>query len=175
MRTVLVVDDLPVLTEQYSYDLKRIGGFEVVTAGGGREALEILESEAVDCVILDLEMPDFDGFDVLRELGRRDSDGSGEAVLAVPVIVYTGTGSYERCVEAMRLGAHGFIDKSEPMERVVREIEGALERDRLAVRVRGLERKLGLDSPLIGDSPAMDELRSAMARVAPIPSPVPSA
>jgi two-component system nitrogen regulation response regulator NtrX len=164
LRTVLVVDDLPALTEQYSYDLKRIAGFDVLTAGGGREALDILDNEAVDCVILDLEMPGLDGFDVLRELARRE--------VAVPVIVYTGTGSTERCVEAMRLGAHGFIDKTEPMERVVREIEGALERDRLTVRVRKLEKRLGLDSPLIGDSPAMDELRSAMARVAAIPSPV---
>ena len=71
--------------------------------------------EPVDCVILDLEMPGMDGFEVLRALERRG--------IEVPVIVYTGTGNYDRCIQAVRLGAYGFIDKAEPIERVVQEIE----------------------------------------------------
>ena len=67
-----------------------------------------------------------DGFDVLRALERKGSE--------VPVIVYTGTGNYDRCIQAVRLGAYGFIDKAEPMERVVHEIETAIERRRLRVR-----------------------------------------
>jgi two-component system nitrogen regulation response regulator NtrX len=69
-------------------------------------------------------MPGLDGFGVLNELRR-----GGETT---PVIVYTGTGNYERCVRAIKLGAYDFIDKSEPMERVVREIENAVERQAAA-------------------------------------------
>ena len=91
----------------------------------------------------------------------------------VPVIVYTGTGSYDRCIQALRLGADGFIDKGEAMTRVVREIEAALERRRLLGEVgqpqdppgrrylaRGIER---------ADARA---LRERIARLATLPSPV---
>jgi DNA-binding NtrC family response regulator len=89
----------------------------------------------------------------------------------VPVIVYTGTGDYDRCIQAVRLGAYGFIDKAEPMERVVREVETVLERKRLRAEVASLQRQLG-ETSLIGDSAAIGRLREAIARVAPIPSPV---
>ena len=163
MSVVLVVDDVPALAQQYAYDLKRVGDYDVLTAPGGNEALALLSRSAVDCVILDLEMPGMDGFAVLRALDERGSE--------VPVIVYTGTGNYDRCIQAVRLGAYGFIDKGEPMERVVREVESALERKRLRTEVAALRRQLG-ESSLVGESPALQRLREAIARVAPIPSPV---
>src|SRR6188472_4042929 len=101
------------MAEQYAYDLRRIGRYTVSIASGGEQALDILTREPIDCVVLDLEMPGTDGFDVLRRLKQQELD--------VPVIVYTGTGSYDRCIQAVRLGASGFIDKSEPVERVVQE------------------------------------------------------
>jgi DNA-binding NtrC family response regulator len=163
MTLVLVVDDVPALAEQYAYDLKRVGRYDVLTARGGDEALQTLTRSAVDCMILDLEMPGMDGFAVLRALEERGSE--------VPVIVYTGTGNYDRCIQAVRLGASGFIDKSEPMERVVREVEAVLERKRLRSEVASLRRQLG-ESSLVGESPALRRLHEATARVAPIPSPV---
>jgi DNA-binding NtrC family response regulator len=161
---VLVVDDVAALAQQYAYDLKRVGGYEALVAHSGREALDLLEREALDCVILDLEMPGMDGFEVLRAMERRG--------FRVPVVVYTGTGNYDRCVQAIRLGAAGFIDKAEPMERVVQEVEHALERQRLVAQVAVLRRHLDGHAPLVGVSPAMHQLREAIARVARIPSPV---
>jgi DNA-binding NtrC family response regulator len=118
----------------------------------------------VDCVLLDLEMPVMDGFEVLRALERKGSQ--------VPVIVYTGTGNFDRCIQAIRLGAYGFIDKAEPMPRVVHEIESALERRRLRSEVGTLRRQLGRETSLIGSSAPLVQLREAIARVAPVPSPV---
>jgi DNA-binding NtrC family response regulator len=164
MTLVLVVDDVPAMAEQYAYDLKRLGGFEVHVSHDGRQALERLGGEPVDCVILDLEMPGMDGFEVLRALERRGSE--------VPVIVYTGTGNYDRCIQAVRLGAYGFIDKSEPVERVVREIELAIERRRLLTEVRSLRRRLDGESTLVGGSAAMLRLREQIGKVAPVPSTV---
>jgi two-component system nitrogen regulation response regulator NtrX len=164
MTLVLVVDDVAALAEQYAYDLKRLGGLDTLTAPSGAAALEALAREPVDCVILDLEMPALDGFDVLREMRERGFD--------TPVIVYTGTGSYERCVRAVRLGAYGFIDKAEPMERVAQEVARAVEHRRLTREVASLRRRLDDGSPLIGGSPAMRAVRESIARVASIPSPV---
>ena len=163
MTLVLVVDDVPALAQQYAYDLKRVGSYDVLTAGSGVDALELMTRSAVDCIILDLEMPGMDGFAVLRALEERGSE--------VPVIVYTGAGNYDRCIQAVRLGAYGFIDKSEPMERVVREVETVLERKRLRNEVASLRRQLG-ESSLVGESPALRRLREGIERVAPIPSPV---
>jgi two-component system, NtrC family, nitrogen regulation response regulator NtrX len=164
MTLVLVVDDVPAMAEQYAYDLRRLGGYEVEIVQDGRQALERLGGEAFDCVILDLEMPGMDGFEVLRTLERRGSE--------VPVIVYTGTGDYDRCIQAVRLGAYGFIDKAEPVERIVREIELATERRRLRAEVRTLRHRLDGESALVGSSAALQRLREQIARVAPVPSTV---
>jgi two-component system nitrogen regulation response regulator NtrX len=161
---VLVVDDVPAMAEQYAYDLQRVGGYETLIANGGKEALDLVTAEAVDCVILDLEMPGVDGFEVLRTLQDRR--------IETPVIVYTGTGNYDRCIQAIRLGAYSFIDKAESMERVVREVENALERTRLLAEVASLKRGQEAETPLVGSSPAMQKLKESIARLAPIPSPV---
>ena len=110
-------------------------------------------------MILDLEMPVLDGFAVLQ------SPWGG----ACAVIVYTGTGSYDRCRQAVQLGARSFLDKAEPMERVVREVEHVLERERLAREVATLRASEGA---LVGTSAALTRLQEQLARIAPIPSPV---
>ena len=164
MTTVLVCDDNAALAEQYAYDLRRLGAYEVLVALGGDEALGTLATDAVDCLILDLEMPGTDGFAVLRAMRERE--------LATPVIVYTGTGDFDRCTQAIRWGAYAFIDKAEPVERIVQEIENAIERRRILDEVAVLRRYADDQSAMVGASPAMRALKDAIARVAPIPSPV---
>jgi two-component system, NtrC family, nitrogen regulation response regulator NtrX len=164
MALILLVDDVAALAEQYAYDLRRIGGFEVRIAGSGQAGLDILSREPVDCMILDLEMPEMDGFEVLRQIRKEE--------IAVPVIVYTGTGSYDRCVQAVQLGALGFVDKAEAMPSVVREIQNALELTRLSSEVDSLRAATDRGSSLIGSSTPMMKLKAHMARVAPVPSTV---
>ena len=164
MTTVLIVDDVPAMAEQYAYDLRRLAGHETLIARDGDAALETLSREAVDCVILDLEMPGRDGFGVLRAMRERGME--------VPVVVYTGTGDFDRCVQAIRLGAYSFIDKADSVERVAREVENAIERRMLLAEVASLRTYAADDSALRGGSPAMQRLKDAIARVAPIPSTV---
>lgn len=163
MSHILVVDDVEALAEQYGYDLKRLGGHDVTVASSGVAALARLEHQSFDCVILDLEMPGMDGFEVLTTLRHRGNE--------VPIIVYTGTGNFDRCVQAVRLGATAFIDKAEPMERVIIEVANAVERARLAREVVALRAQLGA-SGLLGKSAAIDKLRALVARVAPTPTTV---
>ena len=164
MTRILVVDDVRTLAEQYAYDLQRLGGWRVRIAESGADALEALADEALDCVLLDLEMPAMDGFEVLRRMAERGFD--------VPVVVYTGTGDFERCVRAVQLGAFGFLDKAEPMARVVQEVRSALEKERLLGEVRTLRARLERESTLIGSSPSLTRLKDEIGRLAPIPSPV---
>jgi DNA-binding NtrC family response regulator len=164
MTTVLIVDDVRAMAEQYAYDLRRIAGFETLVAFDGDEALAVLARESIDCVVLDLEMPGKDGFAVLRTMRERG--------LEAPVVVYTGTGSYDRCAQAIRLGAYSFVDKSDAVERVAREVENAVERRLLLTEVAELRRYSAEDTALRGTSPAMKKLKESIARVAPIPSTV---
>jgi DNA-binding NtrC family response regulator len=164
MNTLLIVDDVRALADQFAYDLRRLTGMETLVAIDGDAALEILSREPVDCMILDLEMPGRDGFGVLREMRERGLD--------TPVVVYTGTGSYDRCVQAMRAGAYGFIDKGDPVERVAREVEAAIERRQLLAEVATLRTYAADDSALVGESPAMRKLKESIVRIAPIPSTV---
>ena len=68
MYTVLIVDDVPAMAEQYAYDLRRLAGMDARIAVSGDDALSLVAAEPVDCMILDLEMPGKDGFAVLRAL-----------------------------------------------------------------------------------------------------------
>src|SRR5215475_2820304 len=163
MTTVLIVDDVRAMAEQYAYDLRRIAGYETLISFDGDDALASLARESVDCVILDLEMPGRDGFDVLRAMRERG--------IETPVVVYTGTGNYDRCAQAVRLGAYSFVDKSDAVERVAREVENAVER-MLLTEVAELRRYAAEDTALRGTSPAMKKLKESIARVAPIPSTV---
>jgi DNA-binding NtrC family response regulator len=164
MSQLLIVEDVRALAEQYAYDLARLAGHDTSIVGSVREALATLDREPIDCVLLDLELPGADGFEFLKKVaGARDP---------IPVIVYTGTGNYERCVRAVKLGAFGFLDKSEPMERVVCEVENAISRSRLERELVDLRSRLEVDSSLLGESRAMVKLRETISRLAGIPSPV---
>ncbi len=82
-RRLLIVEDNA--AEQLSIqELLGHDDIEIVTAGGGEEALDILHERAIDCVVLDLRLPDISGFEVMARI--RDD----EAVKDVPVVVFTG-------------------------------------------------------------------------------------
>jgi len=164
MTTVLIVDDVRPMAEQYAYDLERIGGFETLVAFDGDDALSTLAQDAIDCVILDLEMPGKSGFDVLRIMRERGVE--------TPVVVYTGTGDFARCAQAIRMGAYAFVDKADPVERVAQAVESAVERRMLLDEVVELRTYAAEDTALRGSSPAMKKLKESIARVAPIPSTV---
>lgn len=103
-------------------------GHQVVTASGGREALDSLEKEDVEVVILDVKMPGMDGIEVLREIRLRFP--------LVGVIMLTGHGTIESAVEGMKLGAHDFVTKPCDIDDLLAKAEEA------AVRRRDLEEKI---------------------------------
>jgi two-component system response regulator AtoC len=112
---VLVVDDSEAI-RTYLRNLLPVLGYDVVLAEHGVRALEILEREAPDVVLLDVMMPDMDGLETLRKIRRRLPD--------VPVIMLSVVHKAATVVEAMSLGAADYLEK--PFEE--QELEAALER-----------------------------------------------
>lgn len=111
---VLVVDDEPDISALVSYHLAR-EGYRVQTAADGEEALEAMEREPPDLVVLDLMLPGVSGLEVLRELrGRAEWRG-------LPVILLTARREEEERVEGLRLGADDYVPKPfSPRELVLR-------------------------------------------------------
>ena len=102
--TLLVVDDLD---ENRSLLRRRFAklGYSIVEAASGPEAIEIVEQEAIDLVILDVSMPGMSGIDVLRTL--RASEQSAE----LPIIMATGHIEASLAAEALALGADHYVSK----------------------------------------------------------------
>ena len=159
--TVLIVDDDTSEREQ-TQRIFRGEGYEIVGAGSGSEALEIIQSQDVAVLLTDLKMPGMDGQELLRE--------AKEARPELQVIVVTGFGSIEGAVDAMQAGAGDFLQK--PLD-----IKTARARVRKAIEKRELERQnatlreqvdsvYGLEN-MVGSSLAMQEVFRKIRRVAP--------
>jgi len=164
MSTVLIVDDIKMLRDQYAYDIHRKTGFEILTAANGKEALDLVSSEEIDVAIIDIEMPVMDGLELLEQIKK---DGYED----IAIIVYTAEGNFERCVRAIKSGAYNFFDKNEiSIDQLVRIIENAIEHRRLKMENKQLRKEAGIDSELIGDSNPIRELRGQIKKIAAVPS-----
>src|SRR5437870_258936 len=100
---VLVVDDEEHITELVAMGLG-FNGFEVERAGSGRAALSAIESRRPDLVVLDVMLPDLDGFEVARRL--RQAEGAGSRV---PIIFLTARDTTQDKVEGPRLGRGDYV------------------------------------------------------------------
>jgi class 3 adenylate cyclase/CheY-like chemotaxis protein len=101
--TVLVVDDQPQNLRLLDAVLSP-RGYTVLTATGGRQALDLLEAQPVDLVLLDVVMPDLDGYEVCRRIR------SEERTAFLPVVMVTASGSRER-LASLDAGADDFVQK----------------------------------------------------------------
>ena len=102
--TVLVVDDDPLNRAMLSMSLGN-DGYLVVEAGNGKEALAALDLHAVDVVLTDIEMPEMDGYGLLRS--RRENDRLKE----IPFIVISGVDEMDSIIECIKLGAEDYLPK----------------------------------------------------------------
>jgi DNA-binding response OmpR family regulator len=103
-KTVLVVDDEKDLVELISYNLRR-NGYDVLTAGNGKEALETAQRAIPDLVLLDLMLPGMEGTEVTRRL-KSDPRTAG-----IPIIMVTAKGEEPDVVLGLTIGADDYITK----------------------------------------------------------------
>jgi two-component system, NtrC family, nitrogen regulation response regulator NtrX len=156
---VLIVDDEPEVRDAIAAILGD-EGYDVRHAGDGRAALAEIEAEPPGAMLLDiwLEGSQLDGLEVLDLVRRSHPD--------VPVIVISGHGTIETAVTAIKKGAYDFLEKPFNAERLLVLIDRAREAARLKRENAELKLKLGDESELVGKAPVMQQVRTAIQRVA---------
>ena len=117
-KTILVVDDEPRIIEAVSMNLE-LEGYQISGAGNGYEALQKLTEELPDLIILDVMMPEMDGFETLRKIRE---------VSTVPVIMLTVKGEEIDKVKGLDLGADDYVTKPFSPKELVSRVKAVLRR-----------------------------------------------
>jgi len=118
---VLLVDNNCEILDDKSMLINSLG-YDCITAVDGRQAIGVIRKQCPDVILTDLQMPYFNGLDVLEEAKKVNSD--------VPVIIFTGHGSVQSSVIAMKNGAFDYIEKPflpEHVEKVLEEVKAKIE------------------------------------------------
>lgn len=117
-RKILIVDDEPDFLEVMRTRLEA-NDYDVVTVANGEEALDYVKDNKPDAVLLDVLMPGIDGLEVLKRIRKMDKN--------LPVYIITAFSTDERFKAANKLGASGFIVKTDDLAKEVENITSALD------------------------------------------------
>ncbi len=158
--TVVVIDD-EVLIRKSLTKVLRARGFRVESAATGAAGLDLVRQLRPTVTILDMRLPDTDGLTVLRRIRGSDAD--------TQVVVITAYGDVDSAVEAMKLGAADFVRKPYELEDIVLAVQAAEQAFARAAELdafrRGQQDHVRSDE-ILGESPAMRELRQVITKVA---------
>ena len=116
---VLVVDDEPNIVDIVSMAL-RYNDYNVVTANSGREALEAVSASKPDMIVLDVMMPELDGFEVAKRLGEQRSD--------IPILFLTARDTTDDKVRGLTIGGDDYMTKPFSVEELLARIGTILKR-----------------------------------------------
>ena len=158
-KSILIIDDEENIRKYLGRALAK-DGFDVFTAEYGKEGLNLLVRKHIDIVLLDLNLPDINGLDVLKEIKEVD-------VQSV-IIIITAYGDITSAVEAMRLGAYDYLTKPFDIEDIKIVINKAFKIIGLEDRIEGLRRQVDRfqEGELITRSRKMNDLLEFVNRIA---------
>jgi two-component system nitrogen regulation response regulator NtrX len=156
--SILIVDDEESILTSLSSILQD-EGYDVVTVKNGMEALRIYTTDPPDLMLLDIWMPEMDGMETLRRVR--------ELVPAAQVMMMSGHGSIETAVKAIKLGAYDYIEKPLSLENVTLRVKHALDQHRLEQENRTLRTTVQRKFELVGQAPAMQQLRQLIETAGP--------
>ncbi|MFO7985933.1 MAG: sigma-54 dependent transcriptional regulator [Desulfatiglandaceae bacterium] len=157
-KTILVVDDEGSILQSLEGILSD-EGYETVCVKSGSEALEKIEEAIPDLVLLDIWMPGLDGIETLEKIK--------ETYPQVQVVMMSGHGNIETAVKATKMGAYDFIEKPLSLEKLLLAVKNALDYYRLEEEISLLKEKDRNKYNIIGESPAIKELKEQLRIVAP--------
>jgi two-component system chemotaxis response regulator CheY len=114
-KVILVADDSPSIRKFVSFALAA-NGFEIISAGDGMEALEQLPNKNVNLIITDLNMPNVDGFELIKSIR------SSQEFREIPIIILSSLSSKEEVEKGMSIGANSYLLKPFNPKKILYEV-----------------------------------------------------
>ncbi len=160
MSRILIIEDEAairrVLVKILSEENK---GYEVFEAEDGLSGMEIIKKEDFDLVLCDIKMPKMDGVEVLEAVKKIKPE--------IPMVMISGHGDLDTAVNTMRLGAFDYISKPPDLNRLLNTVRIALDRKELVVENTLLKKKVSKNYEMVGESPAIGQIKEMIEKVAP--------
>jgi two-component system response regulator HydG len=158
---LLIVDDDPALVKVFE-KLAKEKHWSFASAKTGTEAVELLNRQVFEAAVLDLKLPGYTGMQVLEYVKQNG--------IFTEIVMITGVGSIESAVEAIKIGAYSYLTKPfDDIDKVALILEKAMERHRLMLQIRSLERQTAAQftyEGIIGRSRKIQEIFSIIDTIA---------
>ncbi|MEX2116548.1 MAG: sigma-54 dependent transcriptional regulator [Bacteroidota bacterium] len=159
---LLVVDDEDSITFLLQTEFKELTDYEVDVAQNGTEAINLIQSNLYDVVLLDIKMPRVGGIEVLKFIKEHSP--------STQVIMLTNVVDMKTAFDTVKLGAYDFISKPYETQQLLATVKRAIERRRFMIETEIMKNELqrvGGSTVLIGESKAIQELIRNVKKVAP--------
>ncbi len=158
MAKILIIDDEKAICNTLK-DILTYEKYEVEIANDGAEGIKKAETGNFDLVLSDIKMPKMDGIEVLVKLQEMHPD--------LPVVMISGHGTIDTAVDALKKGAYDYISKPPDLNRLLVTVRNALDRSSLITETKTLKRKIFKTREMVGDSPAIGQIKEIIEKVAP--------
>jgi DNA-binding NtrC family response regulator len=110
----------------------QVRGIDVATATTGQQALEMVDADSYDAIVLDLQLPDIDGLETLKGIKASHPEAQ--------IILLTGHATVEKGIEAMKIGATDFLEKPADLKALTEKIAAAKEKKMIIVQKKSEEK-----------------------------------
>lgn len=163
MAKILIIDDERAIRNTLK-EILEFEGYTVEVAENGRAGLDRALTGAYDLIFTDIKMPEMDGMEFMAKYREGMAQQNSEEA---PVVVITGHGSVDTAVEALKGGAFDFIQKPLDLNRLLLTTKHALDHKSLIQETKVLRKKVGKRNQMIGESAAIERVRTIINKVAP--------
>ena len=158
MAKILIIDDEKSIRNTLK-EILEYEKYEVDEAKDGLEGVKLIEQNNYDLVFCDIKMPKMDGLEVLAKVIKSKP--------STPMVMISGHGTIDTAVESIKIGAFDFIAKPLDLNRILITLRNALEKVDLVQETKVLRKKLSRTTDMIGESKALQNIRSMIAKIAP--------
>jgi DNA-binding NtrC family response regulator len=160
MSKILIIEDEAAIRRVLTKILSEENdSYKVEEAEDGLQGVEKVNNEDYDLILCDIKMPKMDGVEVLEAVKKIKPE--------IPMVMISGHGDLETAINTMRLGAFDYISKPPDLNRLLNTVRNALDRKQLVVENKILKKKVSKNYEMIGDSEAINHIKTMIDKVAP--------
>ncbi|MCK4236087.1 MAG: sigma-54-dependent Fis family transcriptional regulator, partial [Candidatus Krumholzibacteria bacterium] len=134
MKRILIIDDDTAVTNYFMVFLMQTGLFDSTIVNDSRKVADLMEKEKFDIILLDMDMPNVSGMDILRNMRGKGMD--------TPVVVLTGVSDVDLAVKAMKFGAFDYLIKPVDDDKLLEVLDNAMEHSVLHKTIDQLPKRL---------------------------------